>query len=113
MKNNLYNLELIYLMADGDTAFVEKMVSLFAELTPSLLIRLKTGIERNDYKEIKLTAHKMISSIDMMGIDTLKPVIRTLEKMAAEKVEISEIKLSAEFLEKTLITVLDQLQSKE
>lgn len=87
MKNKLYNLELIQLMANGDKSFVEKMVSLF-RTNAALLNRLKSGIENQDYKEIKLASHKMISSIDMMGIETLKPVIRSLEKMAFEKADI-------------------------
>lgn len=113
MKNNLYNLELIQLMADGDKAFVEKMVSLFIELTPALLNRLKSGIEIHDYKEIKLASHKMISSIDMMGIETLKPLIRSIEKMASEKVDIAEIRLFADSLENTLLKVIAQLQAPE
>jgi HPt (histidine-containing phosphotransfer) domain-containing protein len=113
MKNKLYNLELIQLMANGDKTFVEKMVSLFIELTPALLNRLKLGIEIQDYKEIKLASHKMISSIDMMGIETLKPVIRSLEKMAIEKADISEIRLSVDFLEHTLEKVFDQLHASE
>lgn len=98
-------------MSDGDKVFVEKMVSLFMELTPELLNRLKQGLENMDYKEIKLTSHKMISSIDMMGIDSLKQTVRSLETMATQKADIAEIKLSADFLEKTLLTVMDQIRA--
>lgn len=97
-------------MSDGDKVFVDKMVSLFMELTPELMNRLNLAIESMDYKEIKLTAHKMISSIDMMGIDSLKQIVRSLEAMASQKADMAEIKLSADFLEKTLLTVMDQIR---
>ena len=110
MHKKLYSLELIEMMSGGDEAFIQKMIGLFLTQTPELLIRLKAAWASNNHNEIKLSAHKLISSIDMMEIDSLKPVVREIEKMGAKKNPVEEIKIEIEKLENTLRLILRQLQ---
>lgn len=112
MHQKLYNLELIHLMSGQDQAFVQKMVRLFLELMPGLLERLKKGIDEENYSEIKLTAHKMISSIEMVGIELIKPVVRSIEKMAADKNDIQEIKVTFDYMENIIQKVIQQIEEE-
>ena len=109
MEDKMYNLEQIDAMSGGNAEFVDKMVNLFIELTPELLNRIKAGLIDNNYNEIKSAAHKMKPSIDMMGINSLKAEIRTIEKMALERADEVSMKNAINYLETTLDQVLYQL----
>lgn len=110
MHKKLYSLELIEMMSGEDEAFVRKMTSLFLTQTPELLNRIKKGFSQEDHLELKLAAHKLISSIDMMEIDALKTVVRDIEKMGINKSPWDKIKIKIDFLEEHLILVMNQLK---
>lgn len=109
MEEKLYNLSSLEAISGGNKEFVDKMVSLFLTMTPGLLDKLKNGIEKKDYFEVRSAAHKMIPSINMMEIKTIVNVVRDIERLAAENADFSEIIKSVSFLESTLNNVLTDL----
>jgi CheY-like chemotaxis protein/HPt (histidine-containing phosphotransfer) domain-containing protein len=81
----LYDLSLINTIGKDDKAFAKKIISIFLDSMPeSLELLVKHGKEKN-YEQIAKTAHKMKSSIDSMGISSLKDIIRELESTKADK----------------------------
>ena len=55
----LYNLNQLREIASGNEEFVDKMVALFLEMTPELLNRIASGLQLQDWDEVKAAAHKM------------------------------------------------------
>jgi HPt (histidine-containing phosphotransfer) domain-containing protein len=75
----LYDLSLINTIGKDDPAFAKKIVSIFLETMPESLDTLMKVVQEKNYEQIGKIAHKMKSSIDSMGIASLKDVIRELE----------------------------------
>lgn len=75
----LYDLSLINTIGKDDPAFAKKIVSIFLETMPESLDALMKTVQERNYEQIGKVAHKMKSSIDSMGISSLKDVIREME----------------------------------
>ncbi|MEN9522862.1 MAG: hypothetical protein RL065_1239 [Bacteroidota bacterium] len=81
-KNNtfpIYDISAIVKISKGNQAFVIKMLTLFVEKIPTQINDLKNYYQLNDFEKLRKLAHQMKPSIDNMGIETLKPIIRELE----------------------------------
>ena len=76
----LYDLSLLTQMSSGNEQFVDKMVKLFISLAKDNIQIFEQSLNNNDINTIIKTAHKIKPSIDQMGIDSLKEVIRKVEK---------------------------------
>jgi HPt (histidine-containing phosphotransfer) domain-containing protein/anti-sigma regulatory factor (Ser/Thr protein kinase) len=86
-------IDLTYLreLADGDKAFISEIIALFMEQTPQHLIRLQEYASVHKWNEIKVLAHKMKSSVTMIGNAELVEIFVYLEQyalsdQAAEKI---------------------------
>ena len=98
------------MLSGGDKDFVTKMVNLFLDQTPDLMIRMKKGAEEQNLKEVKLSAHKMISSISMMNIEDLKNPVREIEEMAERGEDSSGIKRKVFVLDQSMNEVVSQIR---
>jgi signal transduction histidine kinase/CheY-like chemotaxis protein len=78
----LYNASALQKTGRGKPAFVEKMVSLFLLTAPSDISRLQAAIQEKNWPLVYQTAHRMKSSYDGMGIESLKSTIRQVEHIA-------------------------------
>ena len=77
---SLYNLSMIEAISGGDKAFINKMLALFLETVPNTLNDLKTTADSGDWMMLSKHAHKLKSTIDSMGITSLKQDIRDIEQ---------------------------------
>lgn len=75
----LYNLSMIESISGGDKSFIEKMLVLFLETVPKTLNDLKVSADEGDWPMLSKHAHKLKSTIDSMGISSLKQDIRDIE----------------------------------
>ena len=80
----LYDLSLINTIGKDDSAFAKKIITIFLESMPESLDNLVKFAQDKNYEQISKTAHKMKSSIDSMGISSLKDIIRELEATKAD-----------------------------
>ena len=78
-NEKLYDLSLINTIGKDDPIFAQKIVSIFLETMPESLESLKKAQVEKNYEHLSKLAHKMKSSIDSMGISSLKDTIRELE----------------------------------
>jgi PAS domain S-box-containing protein len=76
----LYDISAIVKISRGNQAFVNRMLTLFVEKLPVQINELKNFYQLNDFEKLGKLAHQMKPSIDNMGIELLKPIIRDLEK---------------------------------
>jgi CheY-like chemotaxis protein len=100
-SQKLYDLAMVESIAGGDTGFIKKMVQIFLDTMPPSADQLQAELKQQNWIALSKLAHKMKSTIDSMGIDSLKDVIRTieangkqqqnLEGLPAEVVKVSEV----------------------
>jgi PAS domain S-box-containing protein len=75
----LYDLSMVHAVSGGDENFIRKMVILFIDTVPPALDELKKAAEQMQWDRAGKLAHKLKSTIDSMGIGSLKETIRTIE----------------------------------
>lgn len=100
----LYELSMIEAIAGGDTEFVTTMLRLFIETMPQSMKELQEYMQTGEWELMGKTAHKMKSTIDSMGIVSLKQDIRTLEMNGKQQLDLESIPQMV----KHVITILDQ-----
>lgn len=75
----LYNLSLVYSIAGGDESFVIRMLQLFLDTMPQTLVELQKETAGQNWEQVGRLAHKLKSTIDSMGISSLKDIVRQIE----------------------------------
>ncbi len=103
----LYDLSMVDSIGKDDPEFVKNILSIFLETMPINIEQLrKAGTEKN-YEVISKVAHKMKSSIDLLGIHSLKYTIRKLENVV---VGDTDYEINIEQVAATLQTTFIQLK---
>ncbi len=78
--DKLYNLSLVYGIAGGDEGFVKRMLQLFLDTMPLTLQEMQKETVLQNWVQVGKLAHKLKSTIDSMGISSLKDTIRQIEQ---------------------------------
>ena len=112
LENELFSLKKIREISKGNENFVQKIVQTFSEQMQISLIEMRNAIAANDYDLLYLHAHKSKTNVDTMCIDSLRNEIRTLEKMASDKVINQETKRIFKKVETVMAQVLTQLSAQ-
>src|SRR5580692_11315195 len=68
----LYDLTMVQSVSGGDEGFIKKMVALFIETVPQNIQDLKNALEASNWEQVGKTAHKLKSTIDSMGIKSIR-----------------------------------------
>ncbi len=75
----LYDLSMVRSVSGGDEAFIRKMVQLFIDTVPPGLADLQEAFSDEQWQRVGKIAHKLKSTIDSMGIASLREDIRHIE----------------------------------
>ncbi|MFT4875865.1 MAG: HPt (histidine-containing phosphotransfer) domain-containing protein [Bacteroidia bacterium] len=111
-EEKLYDLEQLNSIAAGNPDFVIKMVNMFLDMTPGLVDRIEAGLQTQDWAEVRSAAHKMKPSVDMMGISSLRDVVRRIEGNAKSETNLEQIPELYFTLTETLDKVYEQLRNR-
>lgn len=106
------NLDYLNELAKGDTAFIAEMIAIFLEENPEEIKTLEAAIQENQFEDIKSIAHHMKSTIPFVGIDLLigKDLLE-IEKLAAEKTGLGQIKILFENVKTICEKSYDELKN--
>jgi len=107
----LFSLKMIRDIANGNEAFVKKVIRTFIDQMKVSLNEMQVAITNNDFDLLYLHSHKSKTNIDTLLIDSLKAEIRTLEKMASDKMINEETKRIFNKVETTMALVLEKLNA--
>ncbi len=103
----LYDLTYLESAGQEDREFIKKLVSMFIEIMPVNLDELNEVVKTKDFKQIRKTAHKIKSSIDLLGIHSLTDTIRAIEFIAEDD---NTLEKHVETLNSMMIEVYAQLK---
>jgi HPt (histidine-containing phosphotransfer) domain-containing protein len=86
------NLNYLKELSKGNTAFVKEMITIFLTENSEELNYFEKCIHDQDFESIRLSAHKLRSSIPYLGLDKhIGKEINEIEKLAASKSYIQKI----------------------
>ena len=77
--------------SEGDTKFVDQMISLFEEEIPKSLMLFAEHLQNEDYEGIRAVAHDMKSTVDLMGID-IQEELQEIESLGSNRGDMKRIK---------------------
>jgi len=84
--------------AAGNTDKMKKYISMFLQLCPASLDKLKTSLDAADYDSMRATAHALKPQITYMGIKAGEPLVKAIEHHAGTKSETEKLpQLLSEF----------------
>jgi PAS domain S-box-containing protein len=119
LKNNtsmlpekLYDLSMVQSVSGGDEGFIKKMVALFIETVPQNLDELNKAVQGENWDMVAKTAHKLKSTVDSMGIKSIKQEIRTVEANAKQKIQVEEVPALVERIGSVIHETIGQLQAE-
>ena len=91
-------------LMEGKAKLIVGIMDAFLEQIPDELFHLKNAIMKTDYATIKNYAHTMKSSVSIMGISVLIPILQEMEDLGTNAISIKTIKE----LNKKLILLCNQ-----
>lgn len=85
--------DLTYLksISDNDQQFIREMIDTFLETTPVLLSQMRSLAHKKQWAELGKTAHQMKPSLQFMGMEPTRLIIREIEEICAGKPEYPEV----------------------
>lgn len=79
-------------MMGGKSNLMTGVMDIFIKQIPEELNAISTAIEKNDFPVIKSFAHTMKSSVSIMGITSLTPILIEMQDLGAKGLNIERIK---------------------
>ncbi|HLP73482.1 MAG TPA: Hpt domain-containing protein [Bacteroidales bacterium] len=84
MEYKYINPEYLESVSSGDPGIIKEIVSMFGEQIREVSGQMNSLLENKDYLNLGLLAHKVKSSVSIMGMDDLASMLKTFEIQAKE-----------------------------
>ena len=98
-SGKVYDLSKIRKMVEGDEVMIRKMVGMFLDKTPELLQEMQDHMSQDAWVEVGKLAHRLKSSLNLMGVDALYDNIRMIEKYSFDEEDTSNRKAIPQLIE--------------
>lgn len=82
---SLYDVRELELTSRGNTDFVHRMMKVFLFSAESLIKKLKTSANENDYELMAASAHKLLPSCRQLSIDFMAERLKWIEEHSVEE----------------------------
>ena len=109
-EGKLYDLTMVKSVSGGDEGFIKKMVALFIETVPQNVQELNKGLQSENWEQVGKMAHKLKSTVDSMGIQSIRQDIRTVEANAKQQEFLDQIPPLVQKIERVINHCIEQLQ---
>ncbi len=107
----LYDLTMVRAVSGGDESFIKKMVLLFVETVPPSVRDMQAAVAAEEWEQVGKLAHKLKSTVDSMGIVSLRDDIRSLENYGKNRLELAAIPGLAQKVTNKIEEVIQQLNT--
>ena len=112
VNSRLYDLSMVQSVSGGDEGFIKKMVALFIQTVPQNMEELSSATAAGNWEQVAKTAHKLKSTVDSMGIKSIRQEIRTVEANAKQQQSLEEIPALVEKVGSVITECIGQLQAE-
>lgn len=107
----LYNLCKLKDIARGNEAFIDKMIQIFIQQGPESVKEIIDAHSARDYQKVNKTAHRLKTSINTMGIQSIREDIQTIELATEEDQKAEGFGAVISKLDAVISEVVHHLQS--
>ncbi|MBN9299555.1 MAG: Hpt domain-containing protein [Filimonas sp.] len=109
---HIYDLSFLKEIAKGNMDFIKSLCHVFMTDAPATIQIIRNAYTVNDLDTVGKMAHKMKSTIDSMGMVSIKETIRTLEKNAKQQENIEMIPRLIDQVDATIQEAIMQLKKE-
>jgi HPt (histidine-containing phosphotransfer) domain-containing protein len=106
-KAKLYDLQKIYDLASGDSAFVKKLLTIFVNETPTTIGSMYEALRKGEYETLRKLAHRIKPSIHNLGINGIAGHLLDIE--LGNEPQNTELKLN--HISSVLVEVLMEMKA--
>jgi len=106
------NLSYLFELAGGDTEFVIEIIETFISDTPEIIGSAVNSFEKGDYDLLKVTVHKLKSSVQVVGGAHLAVLISDIERNADQEDASSKLESMIHELNDGVQSMLTQLTAE-
>ena len=118
---NRCNLTYLSEMTGGKKQLIKEIIDAFLQQVPSELKSISDAILKNDFITIKNFAHTMKSSVSIMGISSLNPILNEMEDLSKNAIggsipittSVEKIKQLNEQLNSIAKQAIEELESEK
>ncbi len=112
-KNRCIDLTYLNRLTKSNPILIVEMISLYLAQTPPLVVAMQKSLLEQDWTLLHSTAHKMIPSFSIMGINTqFEEMAKTIMEYTSMPLQLEEIKSLVSQLESTCTQACDELQEE-
>ena len=97
-------------LAEGSNEFMIGMINSFVTTTPKALNDMENAFAEKKWIELKIIAHTMKSTVDFMGIHSIKETIRTIEKYAETETNTGSLPELISTIKSACINAIEELK---
>src|SRR5260221_1650589 len=112
VNSRLYDLSMVQSVSGGDEGFIKQIVALFIETVPQNVQDMKKALQEENWDQVVKTAHKLKSTIDSMGIKSIRQEIRTVEANARQKESLDQVAPLVATIDNVIKECIGQLQAE-
>ncbi len=91
LRTNVCDLSYLSETMAGKKHLMKEIMDVFLKQVPEELENINEAIAKTDYETIKSFSHTMKSSVSIMGISVLEPILREMEDLGAQRTSIEKI----------------------
>nr|WP_255749402.1 ATP-binding protein [Pontibacter liquoris] len=85
------DLSYLHKMSGGNTDFIKEMIGLFLKQLPPELEHMKQAALKIDFPAVKEVAHKLKSSVSIVGAESMLVRLKQIEALAKQEAEIEQV----------------------
>lgn len=98
--------------AGGNTDKMKKYISMFLQLCPASLDKMKASLDASDYDGMRATAHALKPQITYMGIKGGEPLVKAIEHHAGTKTETEKLPQLLTDFDSICRTAMEELKAE-
>jgi YesN/AraC family two-component response regulator len=80
-KQSLFNIEEILMFTGARNESLLEVLESFINSSTSSILMMDSGLKNRDWEKVSMMAHKMLPSYQHLKIDTVVPMLKTLERL--------------------------------
>jgi len=112
MKKKNSRLKMLIDLTNGDEAFIREMLGIFIKTTPSTISNINSSLKEKNYSSVGDHAHKLKSSIQILGDKNLHDLVREIEKTAKTTNNSTELEPLIEELNNEILLLLSWMKER-
>ncbi len=90
-ETSTLNLEYLKEITSDDPALLIEMLNVCIQNTPPQLLYLQETMKAQDWPELKAIAHKLKSTVGVVGLDECLPILKTIEERAVQQKDLDTL----------------------